>query len=114
MLQVRGEAQDVDDAAVVGLAHGLGRQRGHVGFDRGVQRVQHIVEAFQFAQLPPVGALQDVAQTLQHAFQRVGHAQGLARGGAQGDHGDLDRGLVEVHRAAGVGGVDAGGEKTAQ
>ncbi len=69
---------------------------------------------FSSRELAAVRVLQGVAQAWQHAVQHVGHPQCLTCGRTQRDHGNLDRGQVQVEWAGGIGRVDAGGQQAAQ
>ena len=61
VLEVGGEDQDLASGApMVGLGQRLRIERGEIGLDRGVQLVEHVVQALGVGDAPAVGAVQRV------------------------------------------------------
>jgi len=99
MLEVGGEGDDLHAAAAAGFAqHLLAAELHQVDLDRLVQLVDHVVALADLARELAVVGAEHGQRVAQHRFQRVAHAQGLARRGGKRELRAVHRRRIEIAR----------------
>jgi hypothetical protein len=98
MLEVGHKGQYCGQPAIVLCIDAFRIERGQVSFDCAVEPVEHIVESLDIGDTLSVNAIKPFECGMQHGFENIGHAQGLARRSGKSDRGNLESGLVEIKR----------------
>jgi hypothetical protein len=120
VLEIADERDQPDLARRHVGAHGLAAEPGEEDLDLALEVVELIVAPLDLLQQLPIVSPQHLEGVAQHALGDVAHAQGLARGLAEGERRLVEVPVVEVAGLEGVvpplplrhqGGDGAGGER---